>query len=84
LSPESWQKADVIPESKKTGIQNQENYRGIELLNTGHKIHANITENKLTKYYYTEPQILQNITQIRLEKVKMDSTKNDEVMDILP
>lgn len=51
LSPGCWQKVDVRPESKKTGVQNQENYRGIELLNAGHKIHTSITKNKLTKYY---------------------------------
>jgi hypothetical protein len=46
LFPGCWQKADVRLEPKKTGVQNQKNYRGIKLLYAGHKIHASITKNK--------------------------------------
>jgi hypothetical protein len=40
--PESWQKAIAIPTHKKGDINNQENYRGISLLNSGYKIYASI------------------------------------------
>jgi hypothetical protein len=40
--PESWQQAIVIPVHKKGDINNQENYRGISLLNAGYKFYASI------------------------------------------
>jgi hypothetical protein len=40
--PESWQKAIVISIHKKGDINNQENYRGISLLNSGYKIYASV------------------------------------------
>jgi sorting nexin-29 len=49
--PESWQKSLVIPLHKKEDLMKCKNYRGISLLNSGHKIYANIIKNKLYDYY---------------------------------
>jgi len=37
--PEEWRTAIVIPIHKKGDRNNADNYRGISLLNTGHKIY---------------------------------------------
>jgi hypothetical protein len=47
----SWQKAIVIPIHKKGDTNNQENYRGISLLNSGYNIYASIIKSKLTEHY---------------------------------
>jgi hypothetical protein len=58
--PESWQKATVIPIHKKGDIKNQENYRGVSLLNSGYKIYASIIKSKLTEYYNDKTREEQN------------------------
>jgi hypothetical protein len=49
--PESWLKAIIIPVYRKRYTKDCENERGINLLNSGCKIHTNTTKNKLFIYY---------------------------------
>jgi hypothetical protein len=42
----------VIALHNKRNIKKREYYRGINLLNSGYKIYANIVKNKLYEYYY--------------------------------
>jgi hypothetical protein len=41
----------IIPVNKKGHIKVCENYRGINLLNSGYKIYSNIINNKFYTYY---------------------------------
>jgi hypothetical protein len=44
----------VTPIHKKGDINNQENYRGISLQNSGYKICASVIKSKLTEHYNDE------------------------------
>ena len=46
--PEVWRTAIVIPIHKKGDRNNPDNYRGINLLNTGYKIYSKIIARRLT------------------------------------
>jgi hypothetical protein len=49
--PQKVGKKQLWYHSIKRVTKNHENYRGISLLDTGYKIYASITKNKLTKFY---------------------------------
>jgi hypothetical protein len=46
---ESWQKAIIIAVHKKGNIKVCENYSGINLVNSGDKLYANVFNNKFYK-----------------------------------
>jgi hypothetical protein len=58
--PESWQKAIVLSIHKKRRYKNQENYRGISLLNSGCTIYGSIITSKLTDHYSDKIEEEQN------------------------